>query len=41
MFDGLVQAADRVAALEVGPGLADGSVGVEIVVDVAVVRALA
>ena len=40
MFDGLVKAADRVAALEVGPGLADGCVGVEIVVDVAVARAL-
>ena len=41
MFDGLVKATDRVAALEVGAGLTDGSVGVEIVVDVAVVRALA
>ena len=40
MFDGLVQTADRVAALEVGTGLADSCVGVEIVVDVAVVRAL-
>ena len=40
MFDGLVKAADRVAALEVGTGLADGCVGVEIVVDVAVVCAL-
>ena len=42
VLDGLVQAADRVAAAwEVGAGLTDGGVGVQIVLDVVVVVAVA